>query len=108
MDVKRVKLRVLFDSGSHRSFITAKALSKYKLKSVRTESLGIKVFGAIEAVTLMREVVELSLGSLHGNKNVKIEAFDLKDISSIPKIIAEIIKHNYKHKEHLVLRCMSG
>ena len=101
MDVKRVKLRVLFDSGSHRSFITANAVSKYKLKPVRTERLGIKVFLASEAVTAMREVVELFLGSLDGKKNVKIEAFVVKDISSIRNIHTEIIKHNYKHLRNI-------
>ena len=75
------KVRVLFDSGSHRSFITANAVSKYKLKPVRTERLGIKVFGASEAVTAMREVVAFSLGSVNRNKNVRIEAFVVKDIS---------------------------
>lgn len=95
------KVRVLFDSGSHRSFITANAVGKLKLKPVRTEQLGIKVFGASEADTAMREVVEFSLGPLSGRSSVKIEAFVVEDISCIPNIHPEIVKNDYDHLRNI-------
>ena len=43
------RLRVWFDSGSHRSFITTKAASNYNFKIVREEWLSISTFGQRKA-----------------------------------------------------------
>ena len=90
-------MRVLFDSGSHRSFITAKAVSKLDLRPVRRERLGIKAFGSSEAESAEREVVEISLGPLNGSNHVKIEAFVVNDIASIPNIHVEVVKETFLH-----------
>ena len=90
-------MRVLFDSGSHRSFITAKAVSKLDLRPVRREKLGIKAFGSSEAESAEREVVEISLGPLNGSNHVKIEAFVVNDIASIPNIHVEVVKETFLH-----------
>ena len=94
---KGSRMRVLFDSGSHRSFITAKAVSKLDLRPVRRESLGIKAFGSSEEESADRDVVNFSLGPLNGSKHVKMEAFVVNDIASIPNIHVEVVKETFLH-----------
>ena len=94
---KECKVRVLFDTGSHKSFITAEAVGKLGLRPVRRQELGIKVFGGKEAVTEMRDVVEISLSALNDERSVKIEAFVVKDISTIPNVHVERVKKDFLH-----------
>ena len=94
---KESRVRVLFDTGSHKSFITAEAVCKLGLRPVRREELGIKVFGSKEAVSEMRDVVESSLSALNDRSGVKIEAFVVKDISSIPNVHIDRVKKNFLH-----------
>ena len=42
---KQGRIRVLFDSGSHRSFVIARVASKYDFPVVRKEWLSIGTFG---------------------------------------------------------------
>ena len=94
-------VRVLFDTGSHKTFITAKAVSRLGLRVVRKEKLGIKAFGRKEAEVEMREVVVLSLRSIHGGKQVKIEAFVVDNIAEISNINFEIVKETYSYLKDL-------
>ena len=96
-DKKEGNVRVLFDSGSHKSFVTAKAVDRLGLRPVRKERLGIKAFGRNDAEVEMREVVQFSLGSMQGEKKVKIEAFVVNDIASIPNVHVERVKKKYPH-----------
>ena len=91
------KVRVLFDTGSHQSFITAKAVGRIGLRPTRSESLGIQAFGKSEAEVKMRDIVEFSLVPLHGGKPVKLECFVVDEIASIPNEHVELIKGNYHH-----------
>ena len=100
-DKRESKVRVLFDTGSHKTFITEKAVCENELRPVRKEILGIKAFGSREADVAERDVVELLLSPLNGGKNVFIEAFVVKDISSIPNIHVESVKHDYEHLKHV-------
>ena len=94
---KESRVRVLFDTGSHKSFITSEAVGKLGLKPVRREELGIKVFGSKEAVNEMRDVVEFSLSALNDISGVTIEAFVVKDISSIPNVHVDRVKRDFLH-----------
>ena len=94
---KESKVRVLFDTGSHRSFISAKVVSRLGLRPVRSEKLGIKPFGSVEAEYRMRDIVEILLYSLSGDKCVKVECFVVEDISNISNCHAEIAKKKYPH-----------
>ena len=57
-DNEEGNLRVLFDSGSHRSFISAKTVEK----------LGIKAFGSKVAEECKRDLEELYLVPVRGEK----------------------------------------
>jgi len=67
------KVRVLVDTGSHKSFITNKAVNSLELRPVKEETLGIKVLGKTEVDVKLKDVVDLSLTSLTGEKSVRIE-----------------------------------
>ena len=96
------KVRVLFDTGSHKTFITAKTVGKLGLETVRRERLGIKAFGRKTAEIEMREVVELSLKDLNGmGKEVRIEAFVVDTIADIANIHIEVIKEQYPYLKDL-------
>ena len=94
---KESKVRVLFDTGSHRSFISAKVVSRLGLRPVRSEKLGIKPFGSVEAEYRMRDIVEILLYSLSGDKCVQVECFVVEDIANISNCHAEIAKKKYPH-----------
>ena len=95
--IKDGRVRVLFDSGSHRSFVTAAAVEKLGLRPVRRENLSIKAFGSIEAENRMREVVEFYLVPVVGGKGVKISCFVVESIGSISNVHLEEVKHIYPH-----------
>ena len=98
---KESKVRVLFDTGSHRSFISAKVVSKLGLRPVRSEQLGIKPFGSVNAEYRMRDIVEVSLYSLSGNNCLKIECVVVEDIANISNCHAEIAKKKYPHLHNI-------
>ena len=94
-------MRVQLDTGSHKSFITAKAVGKLGLRLVGRECLGIRVFGSKETTVFMRDVVEISLGASHGKNGFLIEAFVLNNISDIPNVHVEIVKKKLSHLANL-------
>ena len=51
--------RILFDSGSQRSYITQSLRDKLKLQTVRTERLILRTFGHSESVVKTLDVVKL-------------------------------------------------
>ena len=51
------KVRVSFDSGSQKTFISAKAINRLGLEPERSEELGIKTFGSREPDLAMRRVL---------------------------------------------------
>ena len=52
-------VRVLFDAGSHRSFITSKAAQRTQLARIRQEWLGISTFGQRSKDMRLRDVIEV-------------------------------------------------
>ena len=74
---RKVKVRVLFDGGSHRSFVTSKAASLASPKGLRRELLGINTLGQKCTNAEQREVVALNLEPVNGKK-----VFDLRSCCS--------------------------
>ena len=95
------KVRVLFDTGSHKSFVTAEAVCKLGLRPVRKENLGIRAFGQKEAESKERDVVEFSLSPLRGGKSTIISCFVVDDITCIVNVHPEQVKKQYKHLSSL-------
>jgi hypothetical protein len=48
-EVILVRTRILFDSGSQRTYISEKVRNRLKLKAIRSERVIIKTFGQSEA-----------------------------------------------------------
>ena len=94
-----MRVRVLFDSGSHRSFVTSSLVSRLNLEPVISESIGIKPFGTNVPETKVRNIVELSLMPISSNarESVKLQAIVVDEIAEIPNVHTEIIKNDFKH-----------
>ena len=91
------KVRVLFDAGSHRSFVASKAASLVNPKGLRRELLGINTFGQKCTNAEHREVVELKLELVNGNKVISLEAFVVPEICRIQNGHVELARREYPH-----------
>ena len=60
------RVRVLFDTGSHTSFISDEAVDRIGLRPVRRETLSIQAFRSTDAQERVGGVVEIGLESLNG------------------------------------------
>ena len=75
-DSKSVRVRVLFDPGSHPSFITSRAAQSAGLPIKVKEWIEISTFGQETKDCGMRAVYELDVSPLQGGERVKIEAYE--------------------------------
>ena len=92
-----LRVHVIFDSGSQKSFITARAAEMAGLHPIRRKRLGIKVFGSDEGKYEERDLVVFDLMNVKGGERVRMPAFIVDNISDIPYIHVESIKKGYKH-----------
>ena len=95
--VKKETVRVLFDTCSHKSFISAEAVSRIGLHPVKKEELGIMAFGSTDAEVKTRDVVEVCLVPMTGKKKVTLQCFVVDEISSISNVHPEVVRENYPH-----------
>ena len=68
------RVSVLFDAGSHRSFITSKAAQRSQLPVIRQDWLGISTFGQRSQDTCLRDVVDIKVSPVGGKKVIQIVA----------------------------------
>eukprot|EP00794_Sanderia_malayensis_P001256 gene1256-biopygen483 len=95
------RVRVLFDSGSHKSFIWAKAVDRLGLRLTRRERLSVRAFGSSETDVKMRDVVKIALAPLGQWKSVNVECFVVDDISCIANEHLEVVKKDFSHLNKL-------
>ena len=95
------QVRVLFDGGSHRSFITSGAAQRAQLAVIRQDWLGISTFGQRSRDTRLRDVVEVKVSPVGGQKVLKIEAYVVPEISSIQNGHVELARNEYPHLKDL-------
>ena len=91
------RVRVMFDSGSQKTFVTESVVKSLGLKVLREEELGVKTFGSREAEIEMRMVYAIPLVPVNGGKSITIEAFSVNEISTIANQHVEDIKNVYSH-----------
>lgn len=96
-------IRVLFDSGSHRSFVTANVVKDISIRVVRKEWLGISTFGNQSKQIGLKDVVELTLGPVGGGEPIPIEAYVVPEIASIANEHLELVKNDFPHLSGLWL-----
>ena len=87
----------MFDSGNHKSFVTAKAASNYGLEIVRREWVTISTFGRKTGEAGLREVVQFDVMPLQANRSLRLEAYVVPVISNISNEHVEVVKNDFPH-----------
>ena len=95
------RVRVLFDSGSNKSFVTTSVKECINPKVQRKEWLQLTTFGNSSEQSGLRDVVELELCSLTGGSVTKIEAYVVPVISNIKNVHVDSVKCNYSYLQGL-------
>ena len=95
------RVRVLFDAGSHRSFITSRAAQRSQLPVIRRDWLGISTFGQRSKDMCLRDVVGIKISPIGGQKVIQMEAYVVPEISSIQNGHLELVKGEYPHLKGL-------
>ena len=98
---REARVRVLVDTGSHRSFVTSKVANLVKPKAIRWELLSIDTFGQKCVNAEQREVVELKLESNNGNKVISLEAFVVPEICSVQNSHVELVRREYPNLKNI-------
>ena len=98
---KNVRVRVLFDAGSHRSFITKNAVQSAGLSVERQEWVKISTFGQGMKDSGLCDVYEIEVFPAPGGQGVKIEAYGVPSIAQIRKEHVEIEKCQFPYLQGL-------
>lgn len=93
----RSRIRVLFDTASHTSFVTSRVAKTCGLEIVRREWLAVNTFGQRATGSNLREVVGIPLTPVGGGSAIYIEAFVVPEISRVPNERLDIVRTNYPH-----------
>ena len=97
-----VQTRVLFDSGSQRSYITEEVRKKLKVPTVRTERVILNTFGATNSSARNLDVVKIKVKG--NNKAIFIEALCVPEVCNpIKGQNISFAKNKYPHLESLCL-----
>ena len=75
------RVRVLFDTASHKSFVTSRVVKSFELETLRREWLTVNTFGQRATGSNFRDVVGIDLTPVGGGKVMRIEAFVVPEIS---------------------------
>lgn len=98
---RNVRVRVLFDSGSQKSFVTSNVVSNANIYPFKQESLSICRFGDKEAIVSSNDVVMLNLMPAGGGQGVSINAYVVDSIAEVRNEHLEIVKREYDHLRDL-------
>ena len=66
---------MLLDAGSHCSFITSRAAQRLQLPVIRQDWLGISTFGQCSKDMCLRDVVDIKVPPIEGQKVIQMEAY---------------------------------
>lgn len=100
-----VRVRVIFDSGSQKSFIKASVRDQLKLPTITKETLVINTFGNGKTDNeKICDRVQLTVGDVGGNSSTKMEAYVVPEICA-PINSQEINRaiHYYPHLKEIKL-----
>lgn len=100
-DKRNLRVRVLFDAGSHRSFITTKAVRSAGLSEKGKEWIEISTFGQQTKDSGLKGVYDLQVFPFRGGNGIKIEAYEVPTIAQISNEHIEIRKTEYPHLQGL-------
>lgn len=101
---KTRKTRILFDSGSQRSYVSLDLCSKLSLQALRKERVNIKTFGDDDWKIRELEVFQMKIKHRNGNGFCLIEAYGVPKVCGpLTKQDIEFTKKRYTHIECLGL-----
>ena len=92
---------MLFNGGSHTSFITSGVAQCAQLAVIRQDWLGISTFGQRSRDTRLRNVLEVKVSPIGEQKVIKIEAYAAPEISSVQNGHVELARNEYPHLKGL-------
>ena len=76
----RVKCRLLFDSGSQRTYISRTLVDAIEAETIRTEYLAVGTFGASTTECLPRDVVRITISDRADQESIQIEPIVVEKI----------------------------
>ena len=91
------RIRVMFDTGSHKSFVTSKVVRAAGLPVKRKEWLEISTF--VKAINnyKLRDVFDVEIAPCKGEEAVTIEAYCVETIAQVRNEHIELRKGEYPH-----------
>ena len=97
-----VKCRVMFDSGSQRSFVTTAIVKLLGGKPMEKEWMRINGFGVTEPKGKLCNILELCVSPVNGGESVKVNACEVPFISKgLENYHVETMKFEFPHLEKL-------
>ena len=96
------RVRVLYDSASHKSFVTSRIVKLFGLEHIRREWLTVNTFDQRAVGSNLREVVRIELTPVGEGKVLPIEAF-VPEIPRAQNEHLEIARKDYPHLSHIWL-----
>ena len=101
---KKAKARILFDSGSQRSYISEKLRNALSLKADKSETLVIKAFGDSKEQVKVCDLVQVAVEGLDGQTSTYLTAHVVPSICApINGQVVDYASNNYKHLKGLRL-----
>ena len=97
---RSIPVRVLFDTGSQRSYITNSTQAKLKLEPVRKETLYLNTFGDNKCKRQSCEVYKFNIESRNGSEKIELSGINFPIICSP---LNSMVNTNYAHLEGLEL-----
>ena len=96
--------RMMFDSGSQRSYISAELREFLGLETVRKEKIVIKTFGMDDSSVKILDVVQFKVKHKFGNRSTYVEALCVPFVcSDLTRQNISAAKRNYGHIQNLRL-----
>ena len=89
--------RVLFDSASHKSFVTSRVAKSFGLDPIRRDWLTVNTFSQRAKGSNLRDVVQINLTQVGEGKGLPIEAFVVPEIVRVQNEHMEIVRRDYLH-----------
>jgi len=101
---KTVQARLVFDSGSLRSYITSNLRRSLGPPSLRYENLVIKTFGADSDQPKRCDLAQLCVSRAGGGLNLYVDAYDVPSIcAALSQQKIELAQASYEHLSFLEL-----
>jgi len=102
--VRKKYTRILFDSGSQRSYISQDLCKSLKLKPLRSEKIIIKTFGDDNSKVQNLDVYQLKVRHINRNEFCFIEAYCVPKVCSpLSRQDIEFVNKSYPHVRGLML-----